>query len=403
MTVAALSLALIAAPVRAQVKGVTQSCGCYCGKMIPAPCTEAQCVAACGGGAPSSSGGSGGLTPSQQAGLGAMQLGAGMIQQGLRDAEANRRRKLLLQEQERLRRLDAERRLEEELDRRFQEKKRELIRLGAGGMSAEGLRLKDAYEEEPETARDAEWCKLNRIRLRRPTRPVQDLGGQYRDMLERYRLNKREWERRCGPSNAADVSAEEVAEEDGRLAEERRRTECDRWLARREAAGQERVPAVRRRGLERPADMGSELYGQLAPSEVDGLRAQALRLGTSVFVCGSYAETDLGLSRRYLVHQVPECRSRVELPEWRHGPGGSKLVSDLVDNGAGDCDVMTLSPHVPPQRAIESVCGAVFPRATRPDAGYQRHYPSREALAGSGCLEFAPGAATPIRHRGSWQ
>lgn len=398
MTGTVLALTLAAAPAGAQVKGVAQSCGCYCGKMIPAPCTEAQCITACGG-APASSGGGGGggLTPAQQTGVGMMQLGVGIIRQGLRDSDSNRRRKLQLQEAERLRRLEAERRQEEERERRFQEKKLELLRLGAGGGSGGALKLKDAYDEEPPRAKDDDWCKLNLIHVRRPTRPIADVAGRYAEMLEHYRAKKREWESRCGPSQAPDVPPEEPAGED------ERRAECDRWLARREAAGQERIPVVRRHGLERPAELGSERYGQLAPGEIEGLRAQARSLGTSVFVCGSYAETDQGLSRRYLVHQIPECRSRFAIPDWRHGPGGSKLVSDLIEQGAGDCDVMTLSPFVAPERAIESVCGSVFPKATRPDAGYQSHYTDRDALKGSGCLEFAPGAEIPVRHHGTWQ
>ncbi|MBI5199982.1 MAG: hypothetical protein HY925_00215 [Elusimicrobia bacterium] len=393
----ALALALAAAPAAAQVRGVAQSCGCYCGKMIPAPCTEAQCIEACGG-APAAKAGGGGLTPAQQTGVGMMQLGVGILQQGFRDAEETRRRKLRLQEQERLRRLEAERRLEEESDRLFREKKNELLKLGAGGATG-SLQPKDAYEEEAAPAKDEIWCKLNLIHTRKPARPIEDVAGAYPEALERWRKNRTEWERRCGPL----PGSPDPPEEDEKSAKERRDAECERWLRRREAAGGERMPLVRRKELERPEGFDSELYGQLSKAEIDGLWAQARTLGTSVFVCGSYAETDLGLSRRYLAHQLPECRERFFIPDWRSGPAGSKLVSDLIDLGTGDCDVMTLSPHVSPERALESVCGAVFPKATRPDAGYQKRYRDRDALKGSGCLEFAPGAQTPERHRGRWQ
>ena len=45
---------------------------------------------------------------------------------------------------------------------------------------------------------DVNWCKLNLIHVRCPTRPLNDVAGQYSGMVERYIDWKNKWDRRCG-------------------------------------------------------------------------------------------------------------------------------------------------------------------------------------------------------------
>jgi hypothetical protein len=50
---------------------------------------------------------------------------------------------------------------------------------------------------------DETWCKLNLIHVRCPTRPLNDVAGQYPDMVERYIDWKTTWDKRCGGPSAA--------------------------------------------------------------------------------------------------------------------------------------------------------------------------------------------------------
>ncbi len=116
-----LALLLIAASsftATAQVPGTAVGCGCYCGKMVPPPCSEAACKTACGWPGGSSSSSSASSTLMQQA---FTNFFSSLLQS---NAEAAERRRQMMEELER-RRIEAERlRLEAERQHRLEEARR---------------------------------------------------------------------------------------------------------------------------------------------------------------------------------------------------------------------------------------------------------------------------------------
>ncbi|MFA6091621.1 MAG: hypothetical protein WCU88_00035 [Elusimicrobiota bacterium] len=209
------------------------SCHCYCGIDLPAPCGDEACKRACGwnGGGGAVSGG--GFNLQQQMAItGASAIGNALgnaIGNALRGdpaADAARREAARRQAE-----WEAEqRRLAEEARRKkFEADRKELLQ-GLKNPSGEELRLKDMsagnngvdFERrvlEDRARREAlarmkgkpdeDWCKLHLIGLKRPTRPLSDVGSQFASMVARYRGNVREWDSRCGGPSAQPGYADE--------------------------------------------------------------------------------------------------------------------------------------------------------------------------------------------------
>jgi len=148
-----------------------------------------------------------------------------------------------------------------------------------------------------------------------------------------------------------------------------------------------------RPGLETRSSKEFLRMGQLTEGEFSNLRRLAKDFHKDIVLSGSYAETDIGLRRRYDLLKVKDLG-------WR----GHKPFSDLVDGGRGDLDIWegTGLTQRELDRISETMCGLDIDIM-----GYNlERYPSLESFGdvnvGPGALVFrSPGAVERIL--GAWQ
>ncbi len=162
---------------------------------------------------------------------------------------------------------------------------------------------------------------------------------------------------------------------------------------------------VRRPGLPERSLYESWIKGQFKDEEWSAMRAYSMKIGKDIPICGSLAETDLGMSRRYELFSKPELKEQLVqnygIADYRARKPDSKLID--FKKGKGDVDIWAGSTLTKGEK--EYILKNIFPDMRRTiDEGYSlKHYPTLGSLGGNAGALIFKADGTIERLSSNWQ